>query len=105
MGGTLRADIPFRRASSSLSIEQTGVVLFFLGGILNATEYSRPSLVKGYARKALNGEIFTFDKKGRSTSGAQGSSMAPVRTLVMVFGEHLHEVGIHFHTQLCPLCS
>mmetsp|Transcript_107502 Transcript_107502/g.229531 ORF Transcript_107502/g.229531 Transcript_107502/m.229531 type:complete len:505 (-) Transcript_107502:6-1520(-) len=67
-GGTLRADIPFRRASSSLSIEQTGVVLFFLGGILNATEYSRPSLVKSYARKALNGEIFTFDKKGPKRS-------------------------------------
>jgi len=67
-GGSLRADIPFRRASSSLSIEQTGVVLFFLGGILNATEYSRPSLVKSYARKALNGEIFTFDKKGRPSA-------------------------------------
>jgi photosystem II CP47 chlorophyll apoprotein len=62
-GGTLRADIPFRRAASSLSIEQVGVVLYFLGGILNSTEYSKPSLVKSYARKAINGEIFTFDKK------------------------------------------
>jgi photosystem II CP47 chlorophyll apoprotein len=67
-GGSLRADIPFRRASSSVSIEQTGVVVFFSGGILNATEYRRPSLVKNYARKALSGEIFTFDRKGRSTS-------------------------------------
>jgi photosystem II CP47 chlorophyll apoprotein len=68
-GGTLRADIPFRRASSSLSIEQTGVILYFLGGILSNTEYSKPSLVKSYARKALNGEIFTFDKKGSSNKG------------------------------------
>jgi photosystem II CP47 chlorophyll apoprotein len=68
-GGTLRADIPFRRASSSLSIEQTGVIVYFLGGILNATEYSKPSLVKSYARKALNGEIFTFDKNIRSVTG------------------------------------
>jgi len=68
-GGTLRADIPFRRAESSYSIEQTQVVLYFTGGILNGTEYSTPSLVKGYARKSQFGEIFTFDKK---TSGADG---------------------------------
>ena len=68
-GGTLRADIAFRRGSSSLSIEESDVVLLFSGGILNAREYSRPSLVKDYARKALNGEIFTFDKK---TGGADG---------------------------------
>jgi photosystem II CP47 chlorophyll apoprotein len=68
-GGTLRADIPFRRAESPYSIEQTSVVLYFSGGILNGTEYSTPSLVKGYARKAQFGEIFTFDKK---TSGADG---------------------------------
>ncbi len=35
--------------------------------ILNATEYSTPSLVKDYARKAQFGQIFTFDKK---TAGA-----------------------------------
>jgi photosystem II CP47 chlorophyll apoprotein len=68
-GGTVRADIPFRRAESRYSIEQTNVVLYFSGGILNATEYSTPSLVKGYARKAQFGQIFTFDKK---TSGADG---------------------------------
>jgi photosystem II CP47 chlorophyll apoprotein len=61
-GGRLRADIPFRRAESRWSIEQTNLVLFFLGGVLSGTEYSRPSIVKNYARKALNGEIFTFDK-------------------------------------------
>ena len=62
-GGTVRADIPFRRAESRYSIEQTNVVLYFSGGILNGTEYSTPSLVKDYARKAQFGEIFTFDKK------------------------------------------
>jgi photosystem II CP47 chlorophyll apoprotein len=69
VSGTLRADIPFRRAESLNSIEQKGVVLYFEGGILGGTEYSTPSLVKNYARKAQFGEIFTFDFK---TSGADG---------------------------------
>jgi photosystem II CP47 chlorophyll apoprotein len=56
-GGTLRADIPFRRAESAYSIEQRQVVLYFSGGILNGTQYSTPSLVKAYARKAQFGEI------------------------------------------------
>ena len=61
-GGTVRADIPFRRAESRYSMEETHVVLhlYFSGGILNATEYSTPSLVKDYARKAQFGQIFTF---------------------------------------------
>lgn len=62
-GGTVRGDIPFRRAESRYSIEQTNVILYFSGGILNGTEYSTPSIVKGFARKAQFGEIFTFDKK------------------------------------------
>jgi photosystem II CP47 chlorophyll apoprotein len=68
-GGTVRADIPFRRAESRYSIEQTNVVLYFSGGILSGTEYSTPSLVKGYARKAQFGEIFTFDKKTGLSDG------------------------------------
>jgi photosystem II CP47 chlorophyll apoprotein len=68
-GGTLRADIPFRRGSSVNSIEQTQVRLYFSGGILADVTYSTPSLVKGYARRAQFGEIFTFDFK---TSGADG---------------------------------
>ena len=39
-GGTVRADIPFRRSESRYSVEQTNVILSFNGGILNATEYS-----------------------------------------------------------------
>ena len=68
-GGTVRADIPFRRAESRYSVQQTNVVLYFSGGILNATEYSTPSLVKSYARKSQFGKIFTFDKQ---TTGADG---------------------------------
>ena len=67
---TVRADIAFRRGSSTYSIEQTRIILYFSGGILNGTEYSTPSLVKDYARKAQFGEIFTFDKKtSRFTDG------------------------------------
>ena len=68
-GGTLRADIPFRRAESRYSIEQTNLVLYIQGGILNATEYSTPSLVKDYARKAQFGQLFTFDKKTAASDG------------------------------------
>ena len=77
-GGSLRADIAFRRASSTYSIEENpSLLLYFSGGILNAREYSRPSLVKDYARKALNGEIFTFDKKRCCIFEVQGLSMVP----------------------------
>ena len=68
-GGSLRGDIPFRRGSSRYTIEETNVVLYFSGGILNGREYVRPSLVKDYGRKGLNGEIFTFDKK-RGSGGS-----------------------------------
>ena len=44
---------------SRYSIEQTN----------NATEYSTPSLVKDYARKAQFGQIFTFDKKTAAADG------------------------------------
>ena len=59
-GGTVRADIPFRRAESRYSVQQTNVVLYFSGGILNATEYSTPSLVKSYARKSQFGKILNL---------------------------------------------
>ena len=73
-GGTVRADIAFRRAESRYSIEETNVVIYFAGGILNGTEYSRPSLVKDYARKAQFGELFIFDKKTTSADGVFRSS-------------------------------
>jgi photosystem II CP47 chlorophyll apoprotein len=59
-GGTVRADIPFRRAESRYSIEQTSVVLYFSGGILNGTEYSTPSLslVSDYFEKLNLAHIY-----------------------------------------------
>ena len=67
-GGTVRADIGFRRAESRYSIEQS-MVLYWSGGIYHGLEYSTPSVLKDYARKAQFGEIFTFDFK---TSAADG---------------------------------
>jgi photosystem II CP47 chlorophyll apoprotein len=60
--GSVRADIAFRRASSSYSIEECKVTVTFAGGLLNGKTYSSPSIVKGYARKSQFGEIFNFDK-------------------------------------------
>lgn len=73
-GGTVRADIPFRRAESRYSIEQTNVVLYFSGGILSGTEYSTSSLVKSYARKAQFGQIFTFEKRTAGSDGVYRTS-------------------------------
>ena len=73
-GGTLRADIAFRRAGSLYSIEERDVLLYFLGGILNKTESARASVVKHYARKARCGQIFTFDKRGLATDGVWRTS-------------------------------
>merc|ERR1711920_1113343 len=61
-GGTVRADIPFRRAESRYSVEQVGLTVYFLSNILIKTQFSTPSIVKAYARKSQFGEIFTFDK-------------------------------------------
>lgn len=73
-GGTVRADIPFRRAESRYSIEQVNVVLYFSGGILSGSELSTPSLVKTYARKAQFGQIFTFEKRAASSDGVYRTS-------------------------------
>ena len=63
----MRADIAFRRSTSTYSMEESQIQVYFSGGCLNGTEYSTPSLVKAYARKAQFGQIFTFDKKTSST--------------------------------------
>ncbi len=68
-GGTLRSDIPFRRAESLYSIEQCKVTVFFAGGVLDGSETSTSTVVKAYARKSQFGETFTFDKKGVSGDG------------------------------------
>jgi photosystem II CP47 chlorophyll apoprotein len=56
--GIVRADIPFRRAESKYSFEQTGVTATFYGGELNGQTITEPALVKRYARKAQLGEPF-----------------------------------------------
>jgi photosystem II CP47 chlorophyll apoprotein len=68
-GGTLRSDIPFRRAESLYSIEQCKVTVFFAGGALDGSGTSTSTVVKAYARKSQFGETFTFDKKGVSGDG------------------------------------
>jgi photosystem II CP47 chlorophyll apoprotein len=74
--GRLRADIAFRRAQSSYSIEETsGLLVAFSGGILDGKSYSRPSLIKGYALKSQFGEIFTFDKNGPESDGVFRTSV------------------------------
>ncbi len=65
----VRADIPFRRADSKLSFEQTGVTVSFLGGTLNGQTFSDPVEVKKYARRAQLGEIFAFDTQTFKSDG------------------------------------
>lgn len=67
--GTVRADIPFRRAESRLSIEQTGVTVSFAGGELNGQSFSDPQNVKQFARKAQLGEPFEFDVETTEADG------------------------------------
>lgn len=59
--GIVRADIPFRRAESKYSIEQTGVTVSLYGGALNGQTFSDAPTVKQFARKAQLGEPFEFD--------------------------------------------
>jgi photosystem II CP47 chlorophyll apoprotein len=68
--GVLRADIPFRKAESQYSVEQSGVTVTFQGGKLNGQSFSDPTDVKKYARAAQLGEPFAFD---RETLGSDGT--------------------------------
>jgi len=72
--GTVRADIPFRRAESRFSIEQVGVKCSFYGGKLNGKEFSDAPTVKKYARKAQLGEMFEFDRDPFDSDGVFRSS-------------------------------
>jgi photosystem II CP47 chlorophyll apoprotein len=67
--GIIRADIPFRRADSKYSFEQTGVKVSFYGGSLDGQTFTDPAEVKKYARKAQLGEVIEFD---RETLGSDG---------------------------------
>ena len=81
-GGTLRSDIPFRRAESLYSVEQCKVSVFFVGGTLGGSETSTPSVVKTYVRKSQFGETFSFNKKTVSGDGVFRTGLG---------------VGTHFH--------
>jgi photosystem II CP47 chlorophyll apoprotein len=67
--GVVRADVPFRRAESRYSFEQTGVKVSFLGGSLDGQTFTDAPDVKRYARAAQLGEPFDFD---RETLGSDG---------------------------------
>ncbi|MEO1765569.1 MAG: photosystem II chlorophyll-binding protein CP47, partial [Cyanobacteria bacterium J06629_18] len=67
--GIVRADIPFRRAESKYSFEQTGVTASFYGGDLNGQTFTDPVKVKEYARKAQLGEPFEFDTETLESDG------------------------------------
>lgn len=67
--GIIRADIPFRRAESKYSIDQTGVTVSLYGGELNGQTFSDPAIVKKYARKAQLGEPFEFDQETLGSDG------------------------------------
>jgi len=65
----VRADIPFRRAESKFSFEQSGVTVSFLGGRLDGQTFTDPFNVKQYARKAQLGEVFEFDRQRYNSDG------------------------------------
>ncbi|MGL5872292.1 MAG: photosystem II chlorophyll-binding protein CP47 [Xenococcaceae cyanobacterium] len=67
--GIVRADIPFRRAESKLSIEQAGITVSFYGGALDGQSFSDPQTVKKYGRKAQLGEAFEFDTQTLGSDG------------------------------------
>jgi len=67
--GIVRADIPFRRAESKLSIEQSGVTVSFYGGALDGQVFSDPADVKKFARRAQLGEAFEFDTETLKSDG------------------------------------
>lgn len=67
--GIVRADIPFRRAESKYSFEQTGVTASFYGGALDGQTFDDPATVKRYARKAQLGEPFAFDRETLNSDG------------------------------------
>jgi photosystem II CP47 chlorophyll apoprotein len=67
--GVVRADIPFRKAESKLSFEQTGVTVSFFGGQLDGQSYTDAAVVKKYARSSQLGEPFVFDRETLASDG------------------------------------
>lgn len=67
--GIVRADIPFRRAESKYSFEQTGVTATVYGGLLDGQTVTDPAELKRIARKAQLGEPFEFDTETLNSDG------------------------------------
>jgi photosystem II CP47 chlorophyll apoprotein len=67
--GVVRADVPFRRAESKLSFEQTGLSATFYGGQLDNQTFTDPGAVKQIARRAQLGEAFDFDRETLKSDG------------------------------------
>ncbi|GAB4218551.1 MAG: photosystem II chlorophyll-binding protein CP47 [Synechococcales cyanobacterium] len=67
--GFVKADIPFRRAESKYSFEQTGVTVEFFGGKLAGKKFTDPNQVKNFARKAQLGQLFEFDRETPKSDG------------------------------------
>jgi photosystem II CP47 chlorophyll apoprotein len=67
--GVVRADIPFRRAESKYSFEQTGVTVTVYGGDLDGKKFTTPVDVKKFARAAQQGEVFEFDRETLNSDG------------------------------------
>lgn len=60
--GTVRADIPFRRAESKYAIEQIDVSVRFSGGTLSGAAFSNRRTVTQFARRAQLGELLDFHR-------------------------------------------
>ena len=73
--GTVRSDIPFRRASSTFSIEQTKTRLSIVGGILNGSIFTTAYILKTYLRKSQFGEIFSFDRTLLESDGVYRTTL------------------------------
>ena len=58
--GTVRADIPFRRAESKYSIEQVEVSTAIYGGVLSGSVFTNRRSVTQFARRALEVAIGGF---------------------------------------------
>ncbi len=67
--GVVRADIPFRRAESRQSVEQTGVTVAVYGGERGGEVFTNPADVKRWARQAQLGEPFAFDLETLESDG------------------------------------
>jgi photosystem II CP47 chlorophyll apoprotein len=72
--GTVRADIPFRRAESKYSIEQINVSVTFYGGALNGAAFTNRRTVTQFARRAQLGELVDFDRESHRSDGVFRSS-------------------------------